>query len=104
MAHFAELDENNIVKRIVAVGNDLYTTDGDLGENDMHPDGELWCRTFFKGGVWKQTSYSGSFRKQFAGVGFTYNSTQDIFIAPKPHDSWILDSNYDWQPPDDWNG
>ena len=103
MAHFAELDDNNIVKRVVTVGNDIYTTDGPLGENDKHIDGELWCKTFFKGGTWKQTSYNGNFRKQFASIGSTYDSIRDIFIAPQPYDSWTLDENFDWQPPVDWN-
>ena len=51
------------------------------------------------GGTWKQCSYNGSFRKQFAGVGMTYNSELDMFITPKPFPSWTLDSNGDWQPP-----
>ena len=50
MAHFAELDQNNIVKRVVVVGNDIPANGGTLGENDMHVDGESWCINFFKGG------------------------------------------------------
>ena len=106
MAHFAELDENNVVKRVIAVANDVNTADGPLGENDMHVDGEEYCKLFYKDKtmVWKQTSYSGSFRKQYAGIGYTYNASEDIFIAPQPHDGWTLDENYDWQPPEDWSG
>ena len=106
MAHFAELDENNVVKRVIAVANDVNTADGPLGENDMHVDGEEYCKLFYKDKtmVWKQTSYSGSLRKQYAGIGYTYNASEDIFIAPQPHDSWTLDENYDWQPPEDWDG
>lgn len=102
MAHFAKLDENNVVTKVVVVANDIPTSNGQLGENDMHPDGEKWCRIFFKGGTWKQTSYNNSFRKQYAAVGSTYNADKDIFIAPQPHDGWTLDENFDWQPPVGW--
>ena len=71
MAHFAELDGNNIVTRVIVVGNDVTTAAGPLGENDMHVDGETWCVNFFKGGNWKQTSYNNNFRKQYAGKGYT---------------------------------
>ena len=99
MAHFAELDQNNIVKRVVVVGNDIPANGGTLGENDMHVDGESWCINFFKGGIWKQTSYNHNFRKQYAGIGFTYDFAKDKFIAPQPYPSWSLDSNDDWQAP-----
>ena len=99
MAHFAELDSNNIVTRVVVVGNDVTTAAGPLGENDMHVDGETWCVNFFKTPNWKQTSYNNNFRKQYAGKGFTYNSAKDKFISIQPHDSWTLDANDDWQAP-----
>ena len=79
MAHFAELDSDNKVKRVVVVGNDVETAAGPLGENDMHVDGETWCVNFFKGGTWKQTSYNHNFRKQYAGIGYVYDSTKDKF-------------------------
>ena len=99
MAHFAELDSDNKVKRVVVVGNDVETAAGPLGENDMHVDGETWWVNFFKGGTWKQTSYNHNFRKQYAGIGMTYDSAKDKFILPQPHASWSLDDNDDWQPP-----
>ena len=99
MAHFAELDNNNIVTRVVVVGNDVATAAGPLGENDMHVDGETWCINFFKGGNWKQTSYNNNFRKQYAGKGFTFDAAKDKFISPKPYPSWSLDGNDDWQAP-----
>jgi hypothetical protein len=99
MAHFAELDENNVVKRVVVVGNDIPTSNGPLGENDMHVDGEIWCQNFFKGGTWKQTSYNDNFRGRHAGIGFTYDAEKDKFIIPQPHASWTLDANGDWQAP-----
>ena len=99
MAHFAELDGNNIVKRVVVVGNDVTTAAGPLGNNDMHVDGETWCVNFFKGGTWKQTSYNNNFRKQYAGKGYTFDAAKDKFISPQPHASWSLDGNDDWQAP-----
>ena len=99
MAHFAELDSNNIVTRVVVVGNDVTTAAGPLGDNDMHVDGETWCVNFFKGGTWKQTSYNNNFRKQYAGKGYTFDAAKNKFISPQPHASWALDGNDDWQAP-----
>jgi len=92
MAHFAELDDNNVVTRVVVVGNDCVPS-------DEHIDGETWCIDFFKGGTWKQTSYNNNFRKQYAGIGFTYDAAKNKFISPQPYASWSLDSNDDWQAP-----
>ena len=99
MAHFAELDNNNVVTRVIVVGNDVETAAGPLGENDMHVDGETWCQNFFKGGNWKQTSYNNNFRKQYAGKGFTFDAAKNKFICPQPYASWSLDGNDDWQAP-----
>ena len=99
MAHFAELDSNNVVTRVVVVGNDVTTADGPLGDNPMHVDGETWCVNFFKGGNWKQTSYNNNFRKQYCGKGYTFDSAKNKFISPQPYDSWALDGNDDWQAP-----
>ena len=99
MAHFAELDDNNVVTRVIVVGNDVTTAAGPLGENDMHVDGETWCVNFFKGGNWKQTSYNSNFRKQYCGKGYTFDSAKNKFISPQPYDSWALDGNDDWQAP-----
>ena len=99
MAHFAELDSNNVVLRVVVVGNDVATAAGPLGANDMHVDGETWCVNFFKTGNWKQTSYNNSFRKQYAGIGYTYDAGKDKFLCAQPFNSWSLDANDDWQAP-----
>jgi hypothetical protein len=110
MAHFAELesktdptgftsDTHQVVKRVIVVGNDIPANGGTIGDNDMHADGETWCVNFFKGGTWKQTSYNHNFRKQYAGIGFVYDSTKDKFLAPQPFASWSLDSNDDWKAP-----
>jgi hypothetical protein len=110
MAHFAELesktdptgftsDTHLIVKRVIVVGNDVETSDGPLGENDMHVDGETWCQNFFGSGTWKQTSYNRNFRKNYAGIGFRYDDSKDKFITPQPYASWSLNSNDEWQAP-----
>jgi len=92
MAHFAELDENNTVLRVVVVGNDCVPS-------DEHIDGETWCVNFFKGGTWKQTSYNNNFRKQYASTGMVYDAAKNKFISLQPHTSWSLDANDDWQAP-----
>jgi hypothetical protein len=99
MANFAELDENNVVLRVVRIGNDVPTSNGPLGENDMHPDGEKYCVNLFKGGKWKQTSFNNRFRKQCANLNGTYDEIKNIFIKPQPYPSWSLNSNNDWQSP-----
>ena len=86
MAHFAELDSNNIVLRVIVVAD------------EHEADGENWCNNF-AGGTWKQTSYNNKIRKQFAGIGMTYDSTKDKFISQQPFPSWALDSDDDWQAP-----
>lgn len=88
MAHFAEIDENNVVTRVLVVDNSLEDRGADFLANDLN-----------LGGNWIQTSYNGNFRKQFAGINFTYDSVNDVFIAPQPFPSWSLDDNFDWQPP-----
>lgn len=96
MAHFAELDENNVVKQVIVVhDNEL------LDENGIESEakGIAFCQSLF-GGNWVQTSYNNTFRFRYAGIGAFYNSELDAFIPLKPFDSWILDTNtYDWVPP-----
>jgi len=103
MAHFAELesktdptgftsDTHLVVKRVVVVGNDCVPS-------DEHVDGETWCVNFFGGGTWKQTSYNHNFRKQYAGIGYVYNSSKNKFLNPQPYASWRLDGNDDWEAP-----
>ena len=92
MAHFAELDGSNVVTRVIVVDNAHVPS-------DKHADGETWCVNFFGGGTWKQTSYNNNFRKQYAGIGDTYDKANDVFISPKPYPSWTLDASFDWQPP-----
>jgi hypothetical protein len=96
MAHFAEIGLNNVVQQVIVVHNNEL-----LDENGVEQEskGQEFCRNLL-GGTWAQTSYNGSFRKNFAGAGYTYDSTRDAFIAPKPYNSWILDEETcQWQPP-----
>ena len=95
MAHFAELDENNVVKQVIVVNNVELLDDGIESE----AKGIAFCQSLF-GGVWLQTSYHGNIRKNYAGIGFTYDPDRDAFIAPKPFNSWILnEDNCKWEPP-----
>jgi hypothetical protein len=88
MAHFAEIDENNIVKRVLVVDNSLEYRGEDFLANELG-----------LGGRWIQTSYNSNFRKQYAGVGFRYDEVRDEFVSLQPYPSWMLDENNDWQPP-----
>jgi hypothetical protein len=86
MAHFAQLNENNVVLQVVVVhNNELLDENGQESEDK----GIAFCQSLF-GGNWKQTSYNGSFRKNFAGVGFAYDPVYDAFISPRPYESWVL--------------
>jgi len=98
MAHYAFLDQNNIVTEVI------------VGKNE-HEDGIDWEQWYgdFRGQVCKRTSYNTianvhnnggtPFRGNYAGIGYTYREDIDAFVAPQPHASWSLDSNFTWQPP-----
>lgn len=95
MAHFAELDETNIVKRVIVVhNNELLDENG----NESEQKGINFCVNLF-GGTWIQTSFNNNFRKNYAGIGFTYDPVIDAFYCPQPFPSWTLDENARWQPP-----
>lgn len=82
MSHWAEIDENNIVLRVIVGDN-----------NDPNNDeGYTWLLDNF-GGTWIKTSYNGNIRKNYAGVGFYYNDKLDAFISPSPYPSWILNKD-----------
>jgi hypothetical protein len=93
MAHFAQI-VNNVVTNVVVVHNNELLVDGVETESK----GTEFCTNLF-GGTWIQTSFNNRIRKQFAGVGYSFNSSADVFVAPKPFESWTLDSNHDWQAP-----
>lgn len=90
MAHYAFLDNNNVVTEVITGKDETELIDG------LSP--EEWYGNF-RGQTCVRTSYNNNIRKQYAGIGFTYDADADVFIAPKPFSSWSLDSNYDWQAP-----
>ena len=96
MAHFARIDGNNIVTQVIVVDN-KDTADA-TGEEKEHI-GAAFCEKLF-GGTWKQTSYNGTFRKNYAGIGYTFDSGRDAFIPPKPYASWVLnETSCQWEAP-----
>jgi hypothetical protein len=88
MSHWAEIDENNVVVRVV------------VGDNNdpIGDEGYQWLIDNL-GGTWIKTSYNNRIRKQYAGIGFTYDLVADVFIAPQPYPSWSIDEHFDWQAP-----
>ena len=98
MAHFAQL-ENNIVTKVIVVSNqDILDENGQESEQK----GIDFCSNLL-GGTWKQTSYNGKIRKNYAGAGYIYDESRDAFIAPKPFNSWLLDeTTCQWKAPVDY--
>jgi hypothetical protein len=93
MAHFAKLGLDNIVIEVLVVNNiDTMTPQGE----EIEEIGIEFLRKLTGHETWKQTSYNGNFRKNYAAEGYTYDSTRDAFIPPKPYASWILDENTCW--------
>jgi hypothetical protein len=88
MAHFAQIDNTNTVTRVLVVPDD-----------QEHRGQQFLADDLGLGGTWVQTSYNHNIRKQFAGIGYTYNPTADLFISPSPYPSWVIDDQFDWQPP-----
>lgn len=91
MAHFAKLDSNNQVLEVHVVNNNELL---DASGNESEAMGIAFL-TIWSGGYtnWRQTSYNGNFRKNYAGIGYTYDPQLDAFIPPKPYPSWVLDEN-----------
>ena len=86
MAHWAELDENNVVLRVT------------VGDNNEPDEGYQWLLDNL-GGTWIKTSYNRNIRKNFAGIGYLYDSVRDVFLPPNPYLSWILNEQLDWVAP-----
>lgn len=91
MAHYAFLDENNVVTEVIPGRHEWEEVDGITDWEKAY--GEI------RNQVCKRTSYNGNIRKQYAGIGYKYDAEADVFIAPQPFPSWSLDENFDWQPP-----
>ena len=97
MAHYARLDENNVVTQVIVVDN-KDITDPHTGEEDEIL-GIAFCKKLL-GGKWVQTSYNGSIRKRYAGVGYSYNKALDAFVPPSPFPSYVLNpETADWESP-----
>jgi hypothetical protein len=96
MAHFAQLDEYNVVQQVIVIANE------DCGGGEFPSSenpGQEFIATLGLGGVWKQTSYNNNFRKSYAGIGYSYDEVNDVFISPRPFASWVLNSEFDWEAP-----
>jgi hypothetical protein len=90
MAHYAFLNENNVVTEVITGIDETELIEG--------LDTETWYGNF-RGQTCKRTSYNHRIRKHFAGIGYTYDANEDVFIAPQPYPSWSLDDNFNWQAP-----
>ena len=90
MAHYTFLDKNNIVTEVITGIDETELIEG--------LDTESWYSNF-RGQTCKRTSYNNNIRKQYAGIGFTYDAVNDVFISPQPYPSWALDNEFNWQPP-----
>jgi hypothetical protein len=98
MAHFAQLDSDYKVLQVIVVDNNELLDNGVESEEK----GIAFCSTLL-GGTWIQTSYNGNIRKNYAGIGYTYDEGRDAFIAPKPFNSWVLDeTTAQWKAPVDY--
>jgi hypothetical protein len=98
MAHFAQLDVNNIVTEVIVVNNAVIDN---LPFPESEPIGVEFCQSLYGvDTVWKQTSYNNNFRKNYAGIGYTYRADIDAFVALQPYPSWLLNTNTaKWEAP-----
>ena len=96
MAHFAQLDENNVVTQVIVVSNNELLDASGVEREEL---GIGFCQRLF-GGNWKQTSYNHNMRKRYAGIGYSYNAELDAFVPPKPYASWVLNNTEaNWEAP-----
>ena len=98
MAHFARIDENNVVTQVIVVSNeDTSDTNG----VEVEEIGVAFCKKLLGAETnWKQTSYNNNFRVRYAGIGYSYNAELNAFIAPSPFPSWVLvEETFDWVSP-----
>ena len=90
MAHFAQLDENNVVTQVIVVSNDDCS---DSNGTEVESIGVAFCQKLMGAGTnWKQTSYNDNMRVRYAGIGYSYNASLDAFVPPQPYASWTLDN------------
>lgn len=91
MAHYALIDSNNIVTQVITGRNEDEVVNG-ISDWEAHYTASTGQRCV-------RTSYNNNIRKQYAGIGYTYDEAADVFVSPQPFPSWLLDSNHDWQAP-----
>jgi hypothetical protein len=98
MAHFAQLDANNVVTEVIVVSNDAIN---DLPFPESEPVGVEFCQSLYGANtIWKQTSYNANFRKNYAGLGYSYRADINAFVPPQPYPSWTLnDETAEWEAP-----
>lgn len=98
MAHFAQLDSENVVMNVIVVGNSILLDENGVESEEL---GIQFCKNLFgQDTYWKQTSYNGSFRKNYAGIGYKYDTERDAFIPIQPFSSWTLNEDTCmWDPP-----
>ena len=98
MAHFAKLGAGNIVEQVIVIHNSVITDNN--GDEQEQLGVDFINNLYGTRDVWKQTSYNRNIRKNFAGVGYTYDQTRDAFIPPKPYNSWTLnETTCGWEAP-----
>jgi len=88
MAHFAKLGTGNIIETVISINNSVITDSNGIEQEQLGVD--FINKLYNTRDVWKQTSYNNNIRKNFAGIGYSYDQQRDAFIAPKPFNSWIL--------------
>ena len=98
MAHFAKIDSNNIVQQVVAISNDVLVN---FEGNEIEQLGIEFCKSLYGQDTnWVQTSYNGNIRFRYAGIGMTYDSVNNVFLHPKPFNSWLLnETTWEWEAP-----
>ena len=100
MAHFAELNDDNVVLRVIVINNNVIL---DKDNKESEELGIAFCKSLYGNDTnWKQTSYNSTTRKNFAGIGGTYDAEKDAFIPIKPFPSWVLDEDCKWKSPVDY--
>jgi len=98
MAHFAKLGINNIIEKVIAVNNSVITDENGVEQEQLGID--FINNLYNTNDIWKQTSYNNNIRKNYAGIGYTYDEIRDAFIAPKPFNSWLLnETTCRWEAP-----
>ena len=98
MAYFAKLGTGNIIETVISINNTVITDTNGVEQEQLGVD--FINKLYGTNDIWKQTSYNRNFRKNFAGIGYSYDQTRDAFIAPKPFNSWILnETTCEWEAP-----